>query len=124
MHWRLKKIKSYMSVFCVFIFILLLSLYLFPSLAVYKKQHDNMSVIPQGLNSHPPLSPSLNPDQVREEQKRTAYYLNQAHFGASEYEKAQQELQQFNRPLIGIVGQDSDPVSYREYQQKILGAVY
>ncbi len=62
--------------------------------------------------------------QLKEETNLVIHYLNQNHLGVSEYEKAQRELRQFNRPLIGIVGQDSDSFSYNEYQKKILGSAY
>ena len=63
-------------------------------------------------------------DEVQKETNTVVHHLNQNRLGMSEYEKAQLELQQFNRPLFGIVGQDSDWISYQEYQKKVLGSSY
>ena len=60
----------------------------------------------------------------KKEKLITIHHLNHNHFGASEYEKAQRELQQFNRPIIGLVGKEGDQLSYQEYQKKILGTTY
>ena len=123
MRFQIRKIK-HISLFCAFIFISLMSLYLSSPLALYNKQKKNISSIPEQMNTTPLPSQLLNADQIRKTKDKTVYYLNQAHFGISDYEKAQQELQQFNRPLIGIVGQDNDWVSYQEYQKKILATTY
>ncbi len=121
--FQIKKVK-YISLFCVFTFISLISLYLSSPLALYNKQKKNISSIPEQMNTTLPPSQLLNADQIRKTKDKTVYYLNQAYFGISDYEKAQQELRQFNRPLIGIVGQDNDWVSYQEYQKKILATSY
>lgn len=123
MRFQIKKVK-YISLFCVFTFISLISLYLSSSLALYNKQKKNISSIPEQMNTTLLPSQLLNADQIKKTKDKTVYYLNQAYFGISDYEKAQQELRQFNRPLIGIVGQDNDWVSYQEYQKKILATSY
>ena len=66
----------------------------------------------------------LSPDEIKKENYKTIHYLNQNLLGVSDYEKAQKELQQFNRPVIGIVGQDDDELSYEGYQRKIIGTSY
>jgi len=71
-----------------------------------------------------PVPEKLNAEQVSNENKKLLLYLNHKSFGHTEYEKAQDELQEFRRPHIGIVGGDEDPTSYYEYQKKILLSVY
>ena len=66
----------------------------------------------------------LSPERVKKESLKTVRYLNQNLIGVSDYEKAQRELQQFNRPVIGIVGQEEDELSYEGYQRKIIGTSY
>ena len=67
---------------------------------------------------------SVNFDRAEKENHKTIQYLNQNHLGISDFEKAQKELQQFNRPVIGIVGQEEDGLSYEGYQRKIIGTSY
>lgn len=66
----------------------------------------------------------LSPARIKKENYKTVRYLNQNLIGVSDYEKAQRELQQFNRPVIGIVGQEQDELSYEGYQRKIIGTSY
>ena len=65
---------------------------------------------------------SSNRIEVTKESARTLRLLNQKDLALSEYDKAREELRQFNRPGMGIVG--NDQLSYREYQKKILGSSY
>ena len=107
-----------------FIFIYSILLYSSYPLARYKIDQKNLYPIAKQIKPIFSPSPPLNAIQTQREKNKVVYYLNQNYFGASEYEKAQQELRQFNRPLIGIVGQDNDHVSYQEYQKKILTTIY
>ena len=66
----------------------------------------------------------LSPERIKKESLKTVRYLNQNLIGVSDYEKAQRELQQFNRPVIGIIGQEEDELSYEGYQRKIIGTSY
>lgn len=66
----------------------------------------------------------LSPKRIEKENLKTVRYLNQNLIEVSDYERAQRELQQFNRPVIGIVGQEEDGLSYEEYQRKIIGSSY
>lgn len=123
MDLQIKKVRL-MFFFYSFIFINLILLYSSYPLALYQVQKKNLLPISKQMEPILSLLQPLNAAQIRIEKNKVVYHLNQDHFGASDYEKAQQELQQFNRPLIGIVGQDSDWVSYQEYQKKILTTIY
>ena len=114
--------KIYQTCFYVLIFTIATLFYPSIPVALHKKQR-NPILISKTISS-PPNSNILNKEVTKKENNMAIHRLNQKHFGVSDYEKAQQELQKFNRPLIGIVGQDSDWVSYQEYQKKILGSSY
>ena len=63
---------------------------------------------------------SLLPDQHRAQTYKIIHHLNKKNFEKNEYHLAQQELQEWDRPLIGIVGKEEDPISYQEYKKKYL----
>ena len=116
------KIHQFISFLLIFTMVILL----YPSIpaALYKQQSNNVYI--SKTRTLPVISPpnKIDKNTAEKENKIAIYYLNQKYFGISDYENAQRELQKFNRPLIGIVGQYSDWVSYREYQKKILGSSY
>ena len=107
--------KLYKIIFCFFIFTITPSLY-----SNFNFQGTKGNITPQGTEDGPYTNLSVSDQKLVT--KMTFQYLNHSRLGTSEYEKAQKELQQFNRPVIGIVGQDQDHISYHEYQKKILGS--
>ena len=115
--------KFYQFVLYSFIFVMVTLLYPSTPKALYQEWKNLPPAMMQITTVLPDPHP-LNRRSMQQVNNIVIHYLNQEHFGISEYEKAQQELQQFNRPLIGIVGKDEDQVSYHGYQQKILGSSY
>ena len=118
--------KLYFSIFYFLFFTTIVLPYPTSLNASDDKQKWNMVSLPKKqIEIAPTIShPSTLERKEHKETTTAIYRLNQINFGNSEYEKAQGELQQFNRPVIGIVGKDNDTLSYQEYQKKILGSSY
>ncbi len=116
--------RIYRLCFHFFIFTFAVLLYPFTPVALYKTQPDPLS-ISETQKKSVLFQPGIpNKEVIKKESNMAIHHLNQRQFGASDYEKTQRELQLFNRPNIGIVGKDSDWISYQEYQKKILGSSY
>lgn len=110
--------------FYLFVFTMVTLMYPFTPVALYKKKWNNVPTPKLQKVDIISLPTTSNKKGIQKEHKKATHHLNQRYFGISDYEKAQRELREFNRPLIGIVGKDSDWISYREYQKKILGSTY
>ena len=117
----MNKIKIYLF---LFFFSILCVSYTFTPVVLHKQ--ETISFFPKEIKKSIFNSNinSLSLTKIKKENHKATYYLNQRYFGVSDYEKAQIELQQFNRPVIGIVGQQDDWLSYQEYQRKIIGSSY
>lgn len=116
--------KIYKFVLFLLIFTMIILLYPSNLVALYKEKWNIISSSKTKNHLFIPHLNILNKDAIQRENNIIIHHLNQKYLGTSDYEKAQRELQKFNRPLIGIVGQYSDWVSYKEYQKKILGSAY
>ena len=116
--------KAYKICFSVFTVILAVLFYPFTPVALNKTQMNPLPISKTQSISFPTQPDTLDKEALKKESNMALHHLNQKQFGVSDYEKAQKELQQFNRPDIGIVGKDSDWTSYQGYQKKILGSSY
>ena len=116
--------KAYKVCFSVFTVILAVLFYPFTPVALHKTQADPLPISNIQNTSLPTQPDTLDKEVIKKESNMAIHHLNQKQFGVSDYEKAQKELQQFNRPDIGIVGKDDDRTSYQGYQKKILGSSY
>ena len=129
--------KLYKFIFLFFIGVIWLFVYPVKPSAVYRSNavllngpesasvlHDKNRKLLPSSPSHAEVSSAWTADQKEKEINKALDQLSQGHIGYSEYQKAQKELQEFNRPLMGIVGQGSDAISYQGYQKKILGSLY